>query len=45
MVVKRKLKDHRQYSRGYIDHEKARTDGLIKSNIRTILLEVKEGNT
>ena len=45
MSVKSKLKDHKQYSKVYIDHDKSRTDRLIESNFRAILTAVKQGNT
>ena len=43
MSVKRKLKDHRQYSKVYIDQDKTKAERLMGSNCRAILSAVKQG--
>ena len=45
MSAKNKLKNHRQYSKVYINHDQSRSERLLADNFRAILAAVKNGDT
>lgn len=45
MTAKNKLKNSRQFSRVYINHDQSRDERLFADNFRAILSAVKKGNT
>ena len=45
MSAKNKLKNHKQYSRVYINHDQSRSERLLADNFRAILSAVKNGAT
>ena len=45
MSAKNKLKNHKRYSRVYINHDQSRSERLLADNFRAILSAVKNGDT